>query len=103
MPEEKPYFVSEYGGTWWSPEAAKRGVEGWGYGQMPRSIEEVYARIQGLTGTLLRNPGICAFCYTQLTDIEQEQNGIYYYDRTPKFDEQRLRAAFGAKAAIEQE
>lgn len=29
---------------------------------------------------------IWGYCYTQLTDVEQEQNGIFYYDRTPKFD-----------------
>ena len=30
------------------------------------------------------------YCYTQLTDIEQEQNGIYTYDRREKFDAKRL-------------
>jgi hypothetical protein len=34
---------------------------------------------------MLDNPEICGFCYTQLYDIEQEVNGLYYYDRTPKF------------------
>ena len=29
---------------------------------------------------------IAGYCYTQLTDVEQEQNGIYSFDRTPKFD-----------------
>jgi len=36
-----------------------------------------------------------------LTDVEQEQNGIYTYDRRLKFDAERLRKAFGAPAAIE--
>ena len=40
-------------------------------------------------------------CYTQLTDIEQEQNGLYYYDRTPKFDAERMHAIMSRKAAIE--
>jgi len=97
-----PYFVSEYGGTWWNAEeAAQANSAGWGYGDRCRTIEEVYARIEGLTKTLLENPRICAFCYTQLTDVEQEQNGIYKYDRTPKFDIARLRAIFGSPAAIE--
>lgn len=34
------------------------------------------------------------FCYTQLTDVEQEKNGIYYYDRTPKFDMKRIKSIF---------
>lgn len=27
-------------------------------------------------------------------DVEQEKNGIYYYDRTPKFDMNRIKAIF---------
>ena len=44
-------------------------------------------------------------CYTQLYDVEQEQNGLYYYDRTPKFDEKTIatmRSAMEKKAAIEE-
>ena len=43
-------------------------------------------------------------CYTQLTDVEQEQNGLYYYDRSPKFSPQeyaRLKKAMTKKAAVE--
>jgi hypothetical protein len=43
------------------------------------------------------------YCYTQLTDIYQEQNGIYKYDRSPKFDMQRICQAQQKRAAIEQE
>lgn len=32
--------------------------------------------------------------FTQLTDVEQEQNGIYYYDRSSKFDMERIKAIF---------
>ncbi|MDR0669784.1 MAG: hypothetical protein LBF95_06850 [Treponema sp.] len=97
-----PYFVSEYGGTWWNAEeAAQSATQGWGYGNRCKTVEEVYDRIEGLTRALLDNPRICAFCYTQLTDVEQEQNGIYTYDRRPKFDMKRVKAIFGAPAAIE--
>jgi hypothetical protein len=37
---------------------------------------------------------IWGFCYTQLTDVEQEQNGIYYYDRGTKYDMDRVREIF---------
>ena len=50
---------------------------------------------------LLDNPNMFGFCYTQLTDIEQEQNGIYFYDRTPKYDVRRLRAINQRPAAYE--
>ncbi|NLS78893.1 MAG: hypothetical protein GXY76_16710, partial [Chloroflexi bacterium] len=44
---------------------------------------------------ILSYPHICGFCYTQLTDVEQEQNGVYNYDRTDKFDMKRIAAIFG--------
>ena len=40
------------------------------------------------------DPGIAGFCYTQLTDVEQEQNGVYNYDRTPKGPAELFRKAF---------
>ena len=95
----QPYFVSEYGGTWWNP--AQQGEVAWGYGRRPQSEEELFARYRALTETLLFHPKMCAFCYTQLYDIEQEVNGLYTYDRKPKFDPERFRKINTQKAAIE--
>ena len=50
---------------------------------------------------LLDNPYIFGFCYTQLTDVEQEQNGLYTYDRTPKFPPEKIAAIFSTPAVIE--
>lgn len=75
--EGQPYFVSEYGGIWWSSEDNG----GWGYGERPKTEEEYLYRYKGLTEALLNNPRICAFCFTQLYDVEQEVNGLYTYDR----------------------
>ncbi|MFC1525179.1 glycoside hydrolase family 2 protein [Candidatus Latescibacterota bacterium] len=102
--EGQPYVVDEYGGTWWvggSGDAGTDRDEGWGYGQRPTSLEEVYDRIERLTAALTEHPHIAGYCYTQLTDVEQEQNGIYTFDRRDKFDAQRLKRAFGSPAAIE--
>ena len=98
----QPFFVSEYGGIWWDPEG---GEKGWGYGgkdARARSTDEFLERYKGLTHALLDHPGICAFCYTQLYDVEQEVNGLYTYDRKPKFDIEKLREINTKKAAIEQ-
>ena len=40
------------------------------------------------------DPTLEGWCYTQLTDVEQEQNGVYNYDRTWKVDPAKLKAAF---------
>ncbi len=100
----QPYFVSEYGGIWWDPSALG-GEQGWGYGDRPKSEREYIDRYRALTDVLLNNPHICAFCYTQLYDIEQEVNGIYTYDRQPKFDPSlmdEIRKINQQPAAIEQ-
>jgi hypothetical protein len=96
-----PYFVSEFGGIWWSP-AAKEGEDSWGYGDRVKSIEEFYARFKGLCDALLDNPNMFGYCYTQLTDVYQEQNGIFAFDRKEKFDMERIRTVQQRKAAIEE-
>ena len=96
-----PVFVSEYGGIKWSPILENTGTS-WGYGNSPKTEEEYKARYKGLTDALLDNPKVMGFCYTQLTDIEQEQNGCYYYNRTPKFDPAFYYEVNTRKAAIEE-
>jgi hypothetical protein len=41
------------------------------------------------------------YCFTQLTDVFQEKNGIAGFDRVPKFDLELLRAIQARPAAIE--
>ncbi len=96
----QPYFVSEFGGIWWNPEV-RPGEASWGYGDRPRTLEEFYQRFEGLCDALLDHPDMFGYCYTQLTDVYQEQNGIYTFDRQPKFDLARLREIQQRKAAIE--
>ena len=95
--KDKPFFVSEYGGIGWygSDKSA------WGYGNSPKTLEEFYERYEKLTNALLDNPDMFGFCYTQLTNVEQEKNGIYFYDRKPKFDIMRIRKINVRKAAYE--
>lgn len=93
-----PMFVSEYGGIRWTDDES-----GWGYGQAPKSREEFVSRYHGLTSALLNNPEHMGFCYTQLTDVEQEQNGLYTYNRVAKFPPEVIAAANKQVAAIEKE
>lgn len=92
-------FVSEYGGIGWKVGEIENG---WGYGNNPKTEDEFYARYKGLTDTLLDNPYVMGFCYTQLYDIEQEINGIYTFDRKPKFDIEKIREINLRKAKIEE-
>ncbi|MBS4204882.1 glycoside hydrolase family 2 protein [Lederbergia citrea] len=97
--EGQPYFVSEFGGIWWNPD--QKDEKGWGYGDRPKSEEEFLSRYEGLVSTLLDNPNMFGFCYTQLYDIEQEVNGLYTYNRKPKFDPEIIRKINSRTAAIE--
>ncbi len=78
----RPYFNSEFGGIWWNPES--KGND-WGYGDRSKSEAEFIERYRRTVQIMLDNPNLCGWCYTQLYDIEQECNGLYYYDRRPKF------------------
>ncbi len=101
----QPWFCSEFGGIWWRPggqASADRSADAsWGYGKAPGSEEEFHVRFAGLTGVLLGDPLMFGYCYTQLTDVFQEQNGVYSFDRSEKLDVTRVRAAQLRPAAIE--
>ena len=89
----QPYLVDEYGGIKWVVGQEFSEIS-WGYGDAPKTLDEFYQRLEALTDVILGFDHICGYCYTQLTDVEQEQNGIYNYDRTPKFDMEKIRAVF---------
>ncbi len=92
----QPYFVSEFGGIHWSDDERT-----WGYGDEVGSLEELYERFAGLVAVLRDDPHMFGYCYTQLSDVETEHNGIVHYDRSPKLDRARLRVVQEIPAAIE--
>ena len=100
--EGGPVFCSEYGGIRWAPDYKEgTGTGSWGYGEDVKGMEDFKYRFKGLTDALLDNDRMMGLCYTQLTDVEQEQNGLYTYDRKPKFDAEWIRSVISRKAAIE--
>jgi beta-galactosidase/beta-glucuronidase len=105
----QPFFISEFGGIWWDQQMAdgnkinedKDRNDSWGYGDKPTNIEQFYQRFEGLCRTLLEDKRMFGYCYTQLTDVFQEKNGLYTFDRRPKFDLDRISKIQKSKAAIE--
>ena len=61
---------------------------------MHNNEEGFYERLESYINAILFANNITGFCYTQFTDIEQEKNGIYYYDRRPKLNMERIKAIF---------
>lgn len=96
----QPYLVSEFGGTWWSADDGE-GAASWGYGERPNSLEEFFERFRDLCSALLDNPRVAGYCYTQLTDVYQEKNGIVDFERKPKLDLERFAGVQRRRAAIE--
>ncbi|MEI6534718.1 MAG: hypothetical protein WCN98_05205, partial [Verrucomicrobiaceae bacterium] len=90
-----PFMISEIGGIGWATEG------GWSYGNGPKTLDEFYVRYKGTIDAMLDNPNLFGFCYTQLTDIEQERNGLFFYDRKPKFDPRKLHEITARQAAYE--
>ena len=81
----EPILVTEFGGLAFDSED-----EGWGYSTVANA-EELLEGYGALVSALLESGPVQGFCYTQLTDVEQEVNGLLTYDRRPKGDLARIR------------
>jgi hypothetical protein len=94
----RPYILDEFGGIKCleaNPSKDSK-TKSWGYGKSTVTKEEFYKRLEAQVDALLSlSEHVWGYCYTQLTDVEQEENGIYLYDRTPKYDAARLKTIFG--------
>jgi len=77
----EPIIISEFGGI----SFEKDGAKGWGYSSAT-SEQDFLKRYSDVITPLLDSEHIQGFCYTQLTDVEQEINGLLTYDRKPKVD-----------------
>lgn len=78
--EGQPVVMSEYGGI------AINSEEGWGYGKQVKDKKELVERFTKLTKAIKNIPYISGYCYTQLTDVQQEINGLMDADRNYKID-----------------
>ena len=77
----QPVIISEYGGI-----AIENRGEGWGYGNRVRDEKELVERYADLTRAITSTDYISGFCYTQVTDVEQEVNGLMDMQRNFKCD-----------------
>jgi beta-galactosidase/beta-glucuronidase len=75
----EPMLVTEFGGI------ALEGSGGWAYARAG-SMRELAERYADLITALMAEGPVEGFCYTQLTDIEQECNGLLTFDRRAKTD-----------------
>lgn len=94
----QPVVASEIGGIWWNP-VAQKDANNWGYGGRPQSEDEFLERYRQTIQAFLDSPSLSGFVYTQLTDVEQETNGLFTLERRLKFPLQTLRQINQSPAA----
>jgi len=92
----KPKVIGEYGGIA-LPVPDHTWTQGWGY-QTARDAAGLIRRVRFQTSQLFEAPNLSAFVYTQLTDVEQEMNGLMTYDRLPKADPAQIAAIFEGRS-----
>lgn len=89
--EGQPALLTEFGGR--AMQADAQG-EAWGYSGAAQNEEEFLKQL----GSIMQGVYSCNFqgyCYTQLTDVQQEVNGLLTAERKPKADIQKLKPIFG--------
>ncbi|MFP4977821.1 glycoside hydrolase family 2 protein [Paenibacillus sp. CN-4] len=89
----QPVLVTEFGGIAYK----KSDWEGWGYSGADND-EDFLVKLADVIEPLLQSPHVQGMCYTQLTDVEQEINGLLTYDRVPKVPLEKIKEIVAGKA-----
>lgn len=88
--EAQALMLTEYGGIALAGQS-KNGS--WGYAQAEADAEALAKRYADVTAAILSLPQFCGFCYTQLTDVYQEVNGLLDADHQIKVPPEMIAAA----------
>lgn len=87
----QPVLFTEFGGIAFVGDQ-KDGA--WGYGYGASGVRELLTRLKQLMDGILSTE-FQGYCYTQLTDVQQEVNGLLYANRTPKCSLESYKKLFG--------
>lgn len=86
----EPILLTEFGGVAYRKSAQ----EGWGY-STAADEGDFLRRLKEIMDAVLASPLLQGFCYTQITDVEQEINGLLTYDRQPKAPVEKIAELIG--------
>ncbi|GAB6138580.1 glycoside hydrolase family 2 protein [Halanaerobaculum tunisiense] len=87
---DNPIIISEYGGVAYQT-SIDNDEQNWGYGDRLKDNKQVINKIKKLTEVVMDINYVCGFCYTQLSDVEQEVNGLLDHNHEYKFDPNKIR------------
>ncbi|KAA8433933.1 glycoside hydrolase family 2 protein [Weissella sagaensis] len=85
----QPILLTEFGGIGYNKQDADKG---WGY-TGAKSDEEFISEYQRIMKAVAKSHSLNGIVYTQLTDTEQEVNGLLTVDRQPKVDPEVIKKA----------
>lgn len=71
-------------------KGSEKGERDWGY-TTASDPKDLLKRLEALMRGVVQGGHICGFVYTQLSDIEQEVNGLYSFDRREKIPATEVR------------
>jgi beta-galactosidase/beta-glucuronidase len=94
---DEPVVISEFGGLTYDERPGDQMV--WQGYAVVSDPAELLERYRGFVDPLLDSPALAGFCYTQLTDVQQERNGLLNENRRPKADPAAIRAITRRPAA----
>ncbi|TSB45479.1 glycoside hydrolase family 2 protein [Alkalicoccobacillus porphyridii] len=84
--QDEPILVTEFGGI----SFKQSDWDGWGYSHATTE-NEFLTGYRAVLDAMHNSPLVKGFCYTQLTDVEQEINGLLTYDRKPKAELKKIK------------
>jgi hypothetical protein len=82
----QPVIISEYGGIAFDDQKP-----GWGYGEKVSGEDTFLKRFDSITTAIKQIGAICGYCYTQVSDVHHELNGLMDMDHVFKVDPARIR------------
>lgn len=85
--QDAPLMLTEFGGIAYDKDKNK----GWGYGNSVLNEEEYLKKLSSLMDAIYDLKEIRGYCLTQLTDVEQEVNGLFNFNRKPKADINKIK------------
>lgn len=89
----QPVIFSEFGGIAMQSNVSDTN---WGYNSAAKDFDEFVARIKNLVDGIYSCP-FQGYCFTQLTDVQQEVNGLLDENHNPKVDVDVLKKIFENK------
>jgi hypothetical protein len=82
----QPVILSEFGGI-----AFNGNDSGWGYGNKVNNQEDFLKRFDAITTAIKKIAALCGYCYTQVSDVQQEINGLMDMERNYKVPPEKIR------------